>query len=103
MALQPALSLVLLSVKVSVITHTIRHTVGLLWTSDQPVAETSTCTGQHNRQTSMPSTEFEPAITANKRPETYALDLAATGIGSVKLYLPLLHLLKLLIHLISSK
>jgi hypothetical protein len=29
--------------------HTcIRHTVGLLWTSDQPVAETSTCTGQHN-------------------------------------------------------
>jgi hypothetical protein len=31
---------------VSVITHT-RHTVGLLWTSDQPVAETSTYT-QHN-------------------------------------------------------
>jgi hypothetical protein len=25
-----------------------RHTVGLLWTSDQPVSETSTCTGQHN-------------------------------------------------------
>jgi hypothetical protein len=24
---------------VSVITHTIRHTVGLLWTSDQPVAD----------------------------------------------------------------
>jgi hypothetical protein len=33
---------------VSVITHTIRHTVRLLWTSDQPVAETSTYTGQHN-------------------------------------------------------
>jgi hypothetical protein len=30
---------------VSVITHTIRHTVGLLWTSDQPVAEASTYTG----------------------------------------------------------
>jgi hypothetical protein len=28
--------------EVSVITHTIRHTVGLLWTSDQPVAEAST-------------------------------------------------------------
>jgi hypothetical protein len=28
--------------------HTYRHTVGFLWTSDQPVAETSTCTGQHN-------------------------------------------------------
>jgi hypothetical protein len=25
-----------------------RHTVGLLWTSDQPVSETSTYTGQHN-------------------------------------------------------
>jgi hypothetical protein len=29
-------------------THKIRHTVGLLWTSDQPVAEASTYTGQHN-------------------------------------------------------
>jgi hypothetical protein len=28
--------------------HAIRHTVGLLWTSDQPVSETSTYTGQHN-------------------------------------------------------
>jgi hypothetical protein len=32
----------------SVITHTIIHTVGLLWTSDQPVTEASTYTGQHN-------------------------------------------------------
>jgi hypothetical protein len=29
-------------------THTIRHTVGLLWTSDQPVAQASIYTGQHN-------------------------------------------------------
>jgi hypothetical protein len=28
-----------------------RHTVGLLWTSDQPVADASTCTGQHNIKT----------------------------------------------------
>jgi hypothetical protein len=28
--------------------HTIRHKVGLLWTSDQPVAEASTYTEQHN-------------------------------------------------------
>jgi hypothetical protein len=34
---------------VFVITHTYRHTVGLLWMSDQPVAEISTYTGQHNR------------------------------------------------------
>jgi hypothetical protein len=27
---------------------TYRHTVRLLWTSDQPVANTSTYTGQHN-------------------------------------------------------
>jgi hypothetical protein len=32
-----------------ILNHTyIRHTVGLLWTSDQPVAETSTYTGYHN-------------------------------------------------------
>jgi hypothetical protein len=30
------------------ITHTYRYTVGLLWTSDQPDAEASTYTGQHN-------------------------------------------------------
>jgi hypothetical protein len=28
-----------------------RHTVGLLWTSDQPIVEASTCTGQHNIET----------------------------------------------------
>jgi hypothetical protein len=33
---------------VSVITHIIRHTVGLPWTSDQPIAEACTYTGQHN-------------------------------------------------------
>jgi hypothetical protein len=27
------------------------HTVGLLWTSDQPIAEASTYTGQHNVET----------------------------------------------------
>jgi hypothetical protein len=29
----------------------------------------------------MSSEGFEPAIPANKRPQTYALDRAATGIG----------------------
>jgi hypothetical protein len=46
-----------------------RHTVGLLWTSDQPVSETSlpaqdNTTYKHNRQTSMPSAEFEPETPA---------------------------------------
>jgi hypothetical protein len=65
------------------ITHTHRHTVGLLWTSDQPVAETSTFTEQHNRQTSMPRAGLELATPATKRPQTYALDRAATGIGII--------------------
>jgi hypothetical protein len=47
MALQPRSGLGLLFWGF-LITHTIRHTVGLLWTSDQPVTETSTYTGQHN-------------------------------------------------------
>jgi hypothetical protein len=33
----------------------------------------------HNRQTSMPSVGFEPRISAGRRPQTYALDRAATG------------------------
>jgi hypothetical protein len=49
--------------------HTIRHlpqTVGLLWTSDQLVAEAATYK-THNKQkgrTSMPSAELEPTISA---------------------------------------
>jgi hypothetical protein len=43
-----------------------RHTVGLLWTSDQPVSKTSTCTGQHNRQTSMLRAGFEAATPVTK-------------------------------------
>jgi hypothetical protein len=68
---------------VSAITHAIRHTVGLLWTSDQPIAEASTYTTyKHKRQTSMPRAGFKPAVPATKRPWTYTLDCAATGISS---------------------
>jgi hypothetical protein len=35
----------------------------------------------HSRQTSMSPEGFEPTIPANKRPQSYALDRAATGIG----------------------
>jgi hypothetical protein len=34
----------------------------------------------------MPRAGFEPAIPATKRPRTYDLDGAATGIGSVMFY-----------------
>ena len=39
----------------------------------------------HNRQTSMPPVGFEPTISGGKRPQTYALDRAATGAGVVNL------------------
>ena len=61
------------------------HSVGLLWTSDHPVAETSTWQhSTHNRQTSMPPAEFEPAISASEWPQTYALDRAVAGIGDLQ-------------------
>ena len=37
----------------------------------------------HKRQTSMPLAGLEPAIPANDRPQTYATDLTASGIGLV--------------------
>jgi hypothetical protein len=65
--------------------HWIRHThpVGLLWTSDQLVAEGTTFTthNKRNRRTSMFWAGFEPAIPAIKRLPTYDLDRTASGIG----------------------
>jgi hypothetical protein len=63
--------------------YTRTHPVGLLWTSDQPVAEAVTYTthSTHKGQTSVPSVGFEPAVTAMRRPQTHALDRMATGIG----------------------
>ena len=36
----------------------------------------------HNRKTSMPPVGFEPTISAGERPQTHALDRAATGTGN---------------------
>jgi len=36
----------------------------------------------HNRQTTMPPAEFEPAVPASERPQAHALDRAATGTGT---------------------
>jgi hypothetical protein len=70
-----------------VITHNdAPQSVGPLWTSDQPVAETSIW--QHTTHTTdkhpCPPVGFEPTIAASERPQTYALDCRATGTG--KLY-----------------
>ena len=40
----------------------------------------------HNRQTSMPPVRFEPTISADEGPQTYALALVATGIDMKKLW-----------------
>ena len=62
------------------------QSVEFLWTSDQPVAETSTW--QHvtlttdKQTTSKHPVGFEPKISAGELPKTYALDRAATGIGN---------------------
>ena len=37
----------------------------------------------HNRKTSMPPVGFEPTFSASERPQTYALDRAATGTGQI--------------------
>jgi hypothetical protein len=48
---------------------TLRHSLGLLWTSDQPDAETSVyLTTQHSRQTAMLPARFEPTFPASERP-----------------------------------
>jgi len=44
-----------------------------LWTSDQSDAETSIWQHTHNRQTSMASVGFEPAIPVKERPQTHIL------------------------------
>ena len=41
----------------------------------------------HNKQTSMPIAGFEPTISADERPQTYALDCADTGTGKFVPYI----------------
>jgi hypothetical protein len=69
------------------------QSVGLLWTRDQFVTETSTW--QHTTLTRdrhpCPPVGFEPMILVSERPKTHALDRMATGIGllaiiSIKYY-----------------
>jgi hypothetical protein len=64
----------------------IPHSIVLLWTRDW--STTVTCTWHHTTytrdKTSTPSAGFEPAIPANKLPQTYALDRAATRIAFLR-------------------
>ena len=78
--LQPSSGLLPPRLRGFLITHNdAPQSVGILWTNDQSVAETSTW--QHTTlttQTSMPWVGSEPTISAGERPKTYALDRAAT-------------------------
>jgi hypothetical protein len=74
------------------------HSVGLLWTSDEPDAVTSVW--QHTTLTKdrhpWPPAGFEHAIPASERPQIHALGRATTGIGIVHyttLHYTKLHLL----------
>jgi hypothetical protein len=71
MARQPKSGISLLILKFSNFFY-FKHAVGLLWTTDEPVAKASTDTGQHNvetqRRTSMSWSGFEPTIPVTKRP-----------------------------------
>jgi len=64
-----------------------RHSVGLLWTNDQLIVET--CTLQNTTlkrdRHPCPPTGFEPTIPTIERPQTDALDRAATRIGTALL------------------
>jgi len=63
------------------------QTVGLLWRSDQLIAETSTDNTKRSQQTDIHATAgFEPAIPTSVRSQIYALDRAATGTGIRDLY-----------------
>ena len=50
----------------------------------------------------MPSVGFEPTIAAGERPETYALDRAATGTGHRRYLNSLLPLYKYLFELVMG-
>jgi hypothetical protein len=73
-AQQPIVGQGLLSIEASRWHLNTAQSVGLLWTSDQPNAETSTWQQQHNthkKHTSMLPAGFEPAIPASVLPQTH--------------------------------
>jgi hypothetical protein len=67
-------------------THTHTHTVGSIPLDERPVRRRDVYlkTYTHERQTSMPPAEIEPAFAESERPRTHTLDRAATGIGYLK-------------------
>jgi hypothetical protein len=77
MALQSLVGQDLLIIESSRSYSDIQHSVGFIWTSDQPDAENSDNT-QHSQQTYMHPTGFESSIPVSERPQTHASERAAT-------------------------
>jgi len=71
----PLVSQGLLLIQTSRLHSGTTHSVGVLWTSNRPDAETST--SQHTAPT-----EFEPALPTSEWPQTVAFDRVAAGIDS---------------------
>jgi len=63
------------------------YSIGFLWTSDQPDAETST---QHH---TILTTDTYPRVRRNSRSETHALDRAASGIGVAEYMIAVINVL----------
>jgi hypothetical protein len=84
-ALRPNSGQDLLIVEVSARNSLIGHTtVGRTPLDERPASRRDlnlTTHNTNNRQTFIPSARFEPTISAGERPQTYALDRAATGTG----------------------
>jgi len=64
------------------------QSVGLLWISNQPDAQTSTWQTHNNpkRQTTMSPPVVETKTPASERPQTHVLHRATTGIGNSSLH-----------------
>jgi hypothetical protein len=80
-AQQSLVGQVFLSIQASRTHSDTPHSVGLLYTSDPPHAETSAWLHTTLTRDIHAPAEFEPAIPAGEQPQTHALDRAANGIG----------------------
>jgi hypothetical protein len=87
MARQPLLGQGLLIIEDSRSYSDKPHSVGLHWTSDKPITETSTW--QHTTPTRdrhpYPPAGFEPTTLSSERPQTHRLDRVPNGIGKYQI------------------
>ena len=88
----PTQAMVFSFLKLKITHNDALQSVGLPWTSDRLVAETSAWQPTTIRQTFMPPAEFEPTIPASEWPQTYVSDRAATGTGMYTIYACLIYL-----------